>query len=343
MKLLENLYKISSPSGQEKAMQKFIMDYCKKNQLGVATKDKAGNIYITKGEDKTYPCVVAHMDEVHKKNKNKEIVVHDNLLFGIDRKAMKQTGIGADDKNGIWIALNLLTTQKVLKCAFFVGEEIGCVGSEKADMDFFANVRFVLQCDRRNADDFICNASGVELSDKAFFERCGASKFGYKTTSGLQTDVVTLKKRGLNVCAVNLSCGYYNPHQETEMTRFDELKNCLALCEHIITTVTEVQTHIYTPRSSFGSAFRHDVDDYSDYDFDYGYAWRSNYHNEWYEQNKQVKQVAETEINDDYLRLSELYPDEQVRLYLKRKYQFLNDTHFVDQCIDAQGADDLLF
>ena len=35
MKLLENLYKISSPSGQERAMQKFIMDYCKKNKLDV--------------------------------------------------------------------------------------------------------------------------------------------------------------------------------------------------------------------------------------------------------------------------------------------------------------------
>ncbi len=335
MKLLENLYKVSSPSGHERTMQKFITDYCKKNQLAVKiAKDKTGNIYITKGEDKTYPCVVAHMDEVHQKNKNKEIVVHRNVLSGLDRKAMKQTGIGADDKNGIWVALNLLTTQKVLKCAFFVGEEIGCVGSEKADMDFFANTRFVLQCDRRNGSDFICNASNVELSDKAFYDRCEASKFGYKMANGLQTDVVALKEKGLKVCAVNLSCGYYNPHHDSEMTRFDELQNCLALCEHIITTITEVQTHIYTPRPSFGGTFMHDVDDY---------VWNYSRHNEWYEQNRQAKQVAETEITDDYLRLSGLFSDEQVRLYLKRKYQFLNDTHFIDQCIDSQSHEDLLF
>ena len=336
MKLLENLYKISSPSGQERAMQKFIIDYCKKLQDVVAVKDKTGNIYITKGEDKTYPCIVAHIDEVHPKNNNKEIVIHNNVFLGLDRKAMKQTGIGADDKNGIWVALNLLTTQKVLKCAFFVGEEVGCIGSEKANMDFFANTRFVLQCDRRNAADFITNASNVELSDKDFYDRCHASKFGYKTTNGLQTDVVTLKKKGLKVCAANLSCGYYNPHQESEMTRFDELQNCLALCEHIITTVTEVQTHIYTPRTSAANTFLHDIDDY-------GYFLHSNHHSEWYEQNEQLKQVAETDIIDDYMRLLDLYPDNQVRLYLKRKYQFLNNAHFIDQCLDAQCPDDLLF
>ena len=336
MELLKKLYQISSPSGQERAMQKFIIEYCKKLQDVVAVKDKTGNIYITKGEDKTYPCIVAHIDEVHPKNNNKEIVIHNNVFLGLDRKAMKQTGIGADDKNGIWVALNLLTTQKVLKCAFFVGEEVGCIGSEKANMDFFANTRFVLQCDRRNAADFITNASNVELSDKDFYDRCHASKFGYKTTNGLQTDVVTLKKKGLKVCAANLSCGYYNPHQESEMTRFDELQNCLALCEHIITTVTEVQTHIYTPRTSAANNFLHDIDDY-------GYFLHSNHHSEWYEQNEQLKQVAETDIIDDYMRLLDLYPDNQVRLYLKRKYQFLNNAHFIDQCLDAQCPDDLLF
>ena len=335
MELLQKLYKISSHSGHEKAMQKFIMDYCKENITGLTiVKDKIGNIYVTKGEDKTYPCVVAHMDEVHKKNKDKEIIVHDNVLLGIDCKAMKQTGIGADDKNGIWVALNLLQTEKVLKCAFFVGEEIGCVGSHQADMTFFDNVRFVLQCDRKNGGDFITNASGIELCDKDFFERCEAAKFGYKVTNGLQTDVVTLKEKGLKVCAINMSCGYYNPHQENEMTRFDELKNCLALCKHIIQTLTEVQPHTYERRSIFGGRCFAEMDDY---------GWeRVLRHNDWYEQNNKAKQVAELEIKEDYLHLSEIYPDEDVRLYLKRKYQFINDAFFVDQCIDRRQNEKVL-
>ncbi len=333
MKLLENLYKVSSPSGQERTMRKFIMDYCQKQPFDVTiVKDKTGNIYLTKGEDKTYPCVVAHLDEVHRQNRNKEIVMHQNVILGIDRKAMKPTGIGADDKNGIWVALNLLTTEKVLKCAFFVSEEVGCIGSARADMNFFSDVRFVLQCDRRNANDFISTASDVELCSKAFYERCEASKFGYKMTNGLQTDVVSLKEKGLNVCAVNLSCGYYNPHQENEMTRFDELQNCLALCEHIIQTVTEVQTHVYKPKTSFRTHYLHDMDDSL-----------FGYHSAWLEQNQSVKQVAETEIGNDYMRLSDLYSDEQVRLYLRRKYQFINDSGFIDQCIDTQNNNRIPF
>lgn len=333
MELLENLYQVSSPCGQERTMRKFIMDYCKKQPLDVTiAKDNAGNIYITKGEDKTYPCIVAHLDEVHRQNRNKEIVMHQNIILGIDRKAMKPTGIGADDKNGIWVALNLLTTEKVLKCAFFVGEEVGCIGSARADMNFFSDVRFVLQCDRRNAHDFISNASHVELCDKAFYERCEASKFGYKMTNGLQTDVVSLKEKGLTVCAVNLSCGYYNPHQENEMTRFDELQNCLALCEHIVQTVTEVQTHVYKPNTCFRSHYLHDMED-----------GMFGYHSEWHEQNQSVKQVAETEIGNDYMRLSDLYSEEQVCLYLRRKYQFLNDTGFIDQCIDTQNNNRIPF
>lgn len=301
------------------------MDYCKENITELTiVKDKIGNIYVTKGEDKTYPCVVAHMDEVHKKNKDKEIIAHNNVLLGIDCKAMKQTGIGADDKNGIWVALNLLKTEKVLKCAFFVGEEVGCVGSHQADMTFFDNVRFVLQCDRKNGGDFITNASGVELCDKDFFERCEAAKFGYKVTNGLQTDVVTLKEKGLKVCAINMSCGYYNPHQDSEMTRFDELKNCLALCEHIIKTLTEVQPHTYERRNAFGGGFLNGFG-----------GWDIPDHLDWRERSKRIKKVAELEIRDDYSHLINLCPDEDVRLYLKRKYQFLDDSFFIDECIDA--------
>lgn len=49
----------------------------------------------------------------------------------------KNEGLGADDKNGIWIALKCLRKYDSLKLAFFVSEEVGCVGSGKAVMDFF--------------------------------------------------------------------------------------------------------------------------------------------------------------------------------------------------------------
>ena len=54
------LYNISSPSGGEKRMARFITDELRR--MGIAyRKDRHGNIYAVKGNRKSYPCVVAHM------------------------------------------------------------------------------------------------------------------------------------------------------------------------------------------------------------------------------------------------------------------------------------------
>ena len=42
-----------------------------------------------------------------------------------------------------------------MKVAFFVSEEIGCVGSRNADMGFFEDARFVIEPDRRGYEDLI--------------------------------------------------------------------------------------------------------------------------------------------------------------------------------------------
>lgn len=58
-----------------------------------------------------------------------------------------------------------------MKCAFFVQEETGCIGSGEADMDFFADCRFVLQCDRKGDSDLVTRISGMDLCSEEFLER----------------------------------------------------------------------------------------------------------------------------------------------------------------------------
>lgn len=101
--------------------------------------DRYGNIYAVKGNRESYPCVVAHMDEVHwrKTGSYAAHLVADSMIVGYDHKRKRMTGIGADDKNGIWICLKCLEDCKTVKCAFFVQEEVGCIGSSHADMSFF--------------------------------------------------------------------------------------------------------------------------------------------------------------------------------------------------------------
>lgn len=270
MKDLIKLYYVSSPSGKEKKMRKYIKDWCKQNVPSARVFADQSGIYITKGVAKSYPCIVAHIDEVHReRNNDYRVVVYGDYIFGYNTSSKEQQGIGADDKNGIWIGMQALLHYDCVKVALFVGEEIGCVGSGMADMRFFDDVRFVIQCDRRGKGDFITSAGGWKLCDEKFTSLVSMAYYGYKETSGLMTDVMELKSKGLKVAACNLSCGYYNPHTADETTVWSELCNCRDFVFHIIDTVQDVVPH--EPVRSYT------------YYGGYGRGWYGSDYEDWYD------------------------------------------------------------
>ena len=264
MELLKKLYTIHSMSGREKKMKRFIRKWISENlPEAVVTNDKTGNLYITKGESSSYPCIVAHLDQVQNSHSRDFVALEaGDIIIGYSSKSRSQQGLGADDKNGIWVCLKCLLKYDAIKVALFVSEEVGCVGSSGANMKFFNDVRFVLQCDRRGAHDLITDASWVELCSKEFVNAIQPQLFGYKETSGLMTDVMTLKENGLGVSCVNISCGYYEPHTDTEFTSISDLNNCLAFVEHIFDTCVEDRyphEYTYTPYSSKYAGYYNDV------------------------------------------------------------------------------------
>lgn len=234
LNLLKDLYKINSYSGEEEKIRQFLLSYLKKHYTGLKIRvDKVGNIYVTKGKAKYYPCMAAHIDQVGKYKGQIFIFRHNNIMIGIGEHG-QQVNLGADDKNGVWIALQMLKYEPVFKCAFFVGEEVGCIGSSSCDMSFFDNAKYVIQCDRRNGGDFINETYSTELCGDDFVSEELKAKYGYKNTYGMMTDVETLKERGLKVACCNMSCGYYNPHHDNEFTNVKELINCLNFVREIV-------------------------------------------------------------------------------------------------------------
>lgn len=245
MELLKQLYQIHSPSGNERAMKKFIRRYVRLHipDTNMRT-DHVGNLYITKGESETYPCIAAHLDQVQRKHsKDFKAIETEDIIFGYSLKNRRREGLGADDKNGIWIALKCLEKFECMKVVFFVSEETGCVGSRNADMDFFENTRFVIEPDRRGYMDLITEISYTSLCSHEFLEDTGFEAFGYREENGLMTDILELKEKGLKVSCINLSCGYYEPHTDGEFTVKKDLLNCLGLIEHIIENCVSVYPH----------------------------------------------------------------------------------------------------
>lgn len=244
MELLKQLYKIHSPSNKEWAMTKFILNYVKKIRGCKVEIDDTGNLYITKGGSESCPCIVAHLDQVQQlHSRDFKVIETEDIIIGYSPKHRRLEGLGSDNKSGLWIALKCLEKYDTLKIAFFVCEELGCIGSSRARMSFFDDCRFVIEPDRRGYQDIITEIGWTPLCSPEFLEATGYKKFGYRETTGMMTDVQVLKENGLAVSCINLSCGYYEPHTDHEFTVKKDLLNCLRLVEHIIENCTSIYPH----------------------------------------------------------------------------------------------------
>lgn len=244
--ILTKLYKIQAKSGSETKMIQYLEGLLPLLGDNITIKNIKNNLYVTKGTSDSYPCIVAHTDQVQDACKNVSILRVEDLFVGFDFVQKKQVGLGADDKNGILMVIMALIKFPVLKACLFHGEETGCLGSTTCELDFFNDCRFILQCDRRGSSDFISNGANIDLCTKEFITDCELDKFGYEEVKGSMTDVVTLKQRGVSVACCNISCGYYNPHTDHESTKISDLAKCWNFVQHIL-SLSQTYYHEYKP------------------------------------------------------------------------------------------------
>ena len=254
---LISLYNIPSHSYEEEKITNKVTKLFKKAGCRVTRSSTASgtNLYITKGkleEGEYYPCIAAHLDEVHSvQDRGKYSAFYDEeskTIKGYSTTHKKQCGIGADDKNGIWVALQAARKLDKIKVALFYGEEVGCVGSSCAKMDFFDDCRYVLQVDRKGKSDVVTNISYVDIASQDFIDDLAdiSKDYGRQETSGAMTDVLELAEKGVGIACINMSCGYYNPHTAKEFTVVSELQETLDFVLDICTKMTERYEHEYT-------------------------------------------------------------------------------------------------
>jgi hypothetical protein len=214
--------------------------------------DTHGNIFVTKGETSLYPCIVSHLDQVHKYADNKTIFQNGDYLLAFD--GPRQVGTGGDDLVGIFVCLELLRDFNFMKVVFFVSEEIGCIGSNACDLSFFTDCMFIGQADRKGSADFINFSNGVQLFDADFsnFVKPVLTSTNYKECVGIATDAGCLSKRNVGIACFNISCGYYNPHTSTEYVSITDVSNCYDVICVIINNAD--RQFLYTrPVTTYGS------------------------------------------------------------------------------------------
>ena len=268
LKLLKRLYLIDHESTNEHDMISFILNYCYKIPHLTFSIDKERNLFITKNttNPESYACVVAHMDTVHTFASARELIIRDGIISAQYIKSGLPCGLNADDCNGILVALQLLETLPNLKVCFTTQEEIGGKGAYEAanNIEFFLDVRYLIQADRRGTSDLIIHTNGIDSASENFVKDIKPlmEKYKYFEETGTFTDIGVLASE-LLISGVNVSCGYYNEHTFKECCNINELNNCLNFIYEIITSLDD-QTITYTIKAQESYVSNY----YSSYDYD---------------------------------------------------------------------------
>ena len=187
--------------------------------------DAYGNLYISRDFSKTQPFVCSHIDTVDESLLSKTVIYDETSGILTAERDGIQCNLGADDGVGVWACLELFKQHDV-SLAFFLDEEVGCIGSSNADSLILENASYLIQLDRKGNDDIVFKTHNTFIASPSFMAEIIPlmPKYGYKGVNGGLTDVVTLVERGIaSISACNISCGYYKPHSQEEYIIIEDM------------------------------------------------------------------------------------------------------------------------
>lgn len=236
--LLKEVLAVPSHYSDTSPLTNYLLRYAKRHGWKCHT-DNFHNVFIEKGNAAVKPLVCAHIDTVHP-IQSLLINEHEGRLFATDSTG-NQTGIGGDDKAGVFVCLHLLHLMDDIKAAFFTGEEIGAIGARNADAAWFANVGYCVEFDAPGTNIFSYSSGGVQLfkeDGKALKKIERVLTFHGLTTWQHHpgTDVMILKARFPFTC-FNVPCGYYNFHTDNEFVYIDEVRIACDAGEDMLTAL----------------------------------------------------------------------------------------------------------
>lgn len=184
-------------------------------------KDQHGNYYYEVGESRT--IFASHIDTV-----SKEYVSVGHVMDGDIIRTDGKTTLGADDKAGMTVMLWMIRNNVPGLYYFFIGEEVGCIGSGLASQygDFKGKYDRIISFDRRGTDSIITfQSSGRCCSDAFADDLCSElnkSGMSYiKDDGGVYTDSAEFVDI-IPECT-NVSVGYYKEHTTNEHQDIEHL------------------------------------------------------------------------------------------------------------------------
>lgn len=194
--------------------------------------DEFGNLFIKIGNSDA--MFTSHLDTA-----TSALTIVSHVINGNIIETDKKTILGADDKAGVTIMLYMIENNIEGLYYFFLGEEVGCVGSKKLANKLkdskIEGINKVISFDRRGYDSVITYQSG---------QRCASDKFGEALSLQLNnadktfsykndpTGVLTDSIQFINIYpeCTNISVGYKSEHTFNETQDIDHLEKLAKAC-----------------------------------------------------------------------------------------------------------------
>ena len=187
--------------------------------------DEFGNLYIKIGESDT--MFTSHLDTATSANTPVNHIFEDNLI-----KTDGTSILGADDKAGVTIMLNMIENQVPGLYYFFLGEEVGCIGSkkvaEKHKVEKLSYINKVVSFDRRGTDSVISFQASKRCCSDKFAEALSIELNKVDTTFKYEKDPTGVYTDSAQFVSIypectNISVGYYSEHTFSESQDIEHL------------------------------------------------------------------------------------------------------------------------
>jgi hypothetical protein len=237
--------------------------------------DEFGNLFIKIGQSDV--MFTAHLDTATSANTPVVHVEEGDLI-----KTNGASILGADDKAGVTIMLYMIEKEIPGLYYFFLGEEVGCVGSKKVASKWkeekIEGIKKVISFDRRGTNSVITFQSGSRCCSDKFGEELAKQlnsadeTFSYKNDpTGLLTDSIQFMT--MYPECTNISVGYQSEHTFSEQQNIVHLEKLAEACLKVDWNNLPVERDpSVVEYDDYSWGYR---GGYSNYNFDYGNGWSS--------------------------------------------------------------------
>ena len=163
-------------------------------------------------------CLVAHVD-TRPRDYPIELVVHDNNLHNLNGL------MGADDRAGVFLILELLSRGFDINVLLCNGEETGGIGAQRAweEIDF-SGIKFFIELDFRG-----CSEYAVYYPQPDWVHDIPRS-INFTEANGTFTDIAVFH----SIPGINISVGYINQHTCSEYLELSSMQHTLEKLPELI-------------------------------------------------------------------------------------------------------------